>query len=172
MGIFYDKASGKIINTDLPSDGLLPLGASSTPNIPLFQALKFEKQPVKNEPTDVIEWDKPTIIDENVYSFDYKTGILKLSEGIYDISAWGLAQVTGNNRIELKLWLSDIKNNLVKGAEDKQYSARNNSQNEGSAQFNNFLLEVKDTKEFKLRMSKVGSDANLIGAKFTIKKLK
>ena len=137
-----------------------------------FQALKTTNQATTTAFSTVINWDTPTIID-SIYSFDALTGVLTInSTGLFEFSAFLLGDLIQSNRSELAVKLQE--NNVdVTGALDRQYAMRNNAQDEGSTQFNNFLLEVTTSgNTYRIQEQRIGATANITLARFTVKKLR
>lgn len=140
-------------------------------SIEVFQALKTTIQATTTTFTDVVNWDVPNIIDTN-FTFDPATGVLTvINGGLIEVSAQLLGGLTANNRSELAVKLVDSSGD-VPGALDRQYAMRNATQDEGSTQFNGFLYNAAAGETLKLQGQRVGSTANIITARFSIKMLR
>lgn len=141
-----------------------------TPKTRLFQALKTTSQATTTAFSDVIAWDVPTITDTG-FAFDNTTGVLTLVDaGVYEVSAHLLGDLIANNRSELAVQLVD-SSGAVSGALDRQYAMRNAAQDQGSTQFNSFLYTATAGESLKLQEQRVGSTANIVAARFTVKKV-
>ncbi len=106
-----------------------------------------------------------TGFDEDVnqgsdYTFNGTTGVLTFdSDGTYSVSFQVTGIQTGNNRNQTNIkMLVDTGSGFadVAGAFDKQYASRNNTQNEGSAQFNGFILPVDSGDDIKFQVQDIG----------------
>lgn len=149
-------------------DGTISTTAASTP---VFQALKTSAQATTTTFSDVVDWDVPTITD-TVFTFDNATGVLTLADaGVYEVSAHLLGDLIANNRSELAVRLVD-SSGPVPGALDRQYAMRNAAQDEGSTQFSSFLYAATAGETLKLQEQRIGETANIIAARFTVKKVK
>ncbi|MEO0331813.1 MAG: hypothetical protein AAF223_09025 [Bacteroidota bacterium] len=138
-----------------------------------FQALKTTSEPGSaNTWVDVQNWDAPTIT-ESIYSFDTTTGVLTINDtGVFEVAAHILIDDTGNNRIEQAIKLVDSAGDVA-GALDRQYSARNNGFDLGSAQFNSFYYEVTTSGEtLKLQEQHIGANCNIVSARFNVKRVR
>lgn len=143
-----------------------------TPYNQIFQALKTTALTSTTAFQDVVTWDTPTIT-EPIYSFDDATGVLTINDtGIFEVSFHALYDLLANNRIETTLKLVDSSGDVA-GALDSQYSARNGTQDQGSAQLNNFLYSVGASGEtLKLQELHVGANCQIIAARLTVKKVR
>lgn len=136
----------------------------------LFQSLKTTAQATTTAFTDVVAWDVPTISDTG-FTFNNTTGVLTLIDaGVYEVSAHLLGDLIANNRSELAVKLVDSSGD-VPGALDRQYAMRNAGADQGSCQFSSFLYVAVAGETLKLQEERVGSTANIVAAKFTVKKV-
>lgn len=137
-----------------------------------FQALKTAPQTSGTAFADVTGWDTPTIT-ESFFAFDDTTGVLTInSVGVFEVSVHALYDLLANNRIETAIKLVDSSGDVV-GALDRQYSARNGTQDQGSAQLSGFLYDVTTPGEtLKVQELHVGSNCQIIAARFTVKRVR
>lgn len=138
----------------------------------VFQALKTTAQTSGTAFADVTGWNAPTIT-ESIYSFDNATGVLTINAtGVFEVSVHALYDLLANNRIETAIKLVDSSGDVA-GALDRQYSARNGTQDQGSAQLNNFLYNVATSGEtLKVQELHVGANCQIIAARLTVKRVR
>lgn len=135
-----------------------------------FQAFKTSVQTSTLAWSDIVSWDVPIIIDSD-YIFDSSTGVLTIqTDGRYKLTVHSLFDAIGNNRVEGAVKLQ--RNNLdLPLAEDRQYLARNNTQDIGSVQINNYLIDLVSSDTLKIQEQRVGATADIISSRFTIEKI-
>lgn len=138
----------------------------------LFQALKTTTQAVTTGYVDIGGWDTPTHEDAP-FSFNVTTGELTISEnGDYELSGRWVGVLTANNRSQAQIRATQGGVEIV-GTEDINYAMRNATQNDGSAQFSNFLLSVTAAPVvITLQALRVGSTCNINLAQFTMKRIR
>ena len=134
-----------------------------------FQAIKNSSQLTTGTMEDLKGFDED--INTGDFTFDSVNGILKFNKDmIANISVHVRGLQSDGNRNQLNIQLLH-EGNVVWG--DEQYSSRNNTQNTGSAQFSNFILDVKNGEEIKLQVSDIGVSASIDNkmAKITVNEL-
>ena len=99
--------------------------------------------------------------DSSDYTVDSANGIITFdTAGTYSITFHAIGQQSDNNRCELAVDMQ-VRYGFsvftdVPGAFDRQYAARSNAQDEGSVQFNNFLLAVDPDDDIRFLMYDTG----------------
>lgn len=161
-GVFYVKTDGKPYfkndagtESDLTDTGS---GGGFTPTV--FQATKNS-----STFTSTTSFADVTGFDEDIntgsdYTFNGTTGVLTFdTAGTYSISFHAVGDQSANSRQELQCKMqADTGAGFadVAGAFDKQYSSRNTAQDEGSAQFSNFMFAASVGDDIKFQMAHVG----------------
>lgn len=102
-----------------------------------------------------------TDVDQGAdYTLNSGTGVLTFdTDGTYSISFRAVGGQSANNRNETQVRMqADTGSGFanVAGAFDRQYASRNTTQDEGSAQFNNFLFQADATDEVRFQIAHVG----------------
>lgn len=139
-------------------------GGGFTPTI--FQALKNGTQATTGTATDLTGWTVD--IASADISFNATTGVVTFdTTGTYMIS-WhvvGEDVAGGNNRCELNIQMQkDTGGGFanVAAALDSQYAVRNNTQDQGSAQFNSYALQATSTNSIKLQVFDIGVPLDIL----------
>jgi hypothetical protein len=106
----------------------------------------------------------PQIEDSAAFTVDSSGEIEILKDGRLEIHAQCLVDATANNRCELQLFGQRATGSPavfadMPGCVDKQYNARNNTQDEGSAQINGYIVDVVAGDLVRFQALRVGSTA-------------
>ncbi len=139
----------------------------------LFQSIKTTTQTSTGTYTDLVTWTTPDF-ENSDYTFNTTTGVLTFNTyGIYEISVHVFGSgSTNRTQLDIKVQ-EDVGSGYIDiiGCNDSQYTARNSTQNSGSAQINNYIRSFTATDSIKIQIKDIGSPANCVG-KFTVKRLK
>jgi hypothetical protein len=133
-------------------------GGGFTPTI--FQALKNGTQTTTGTAADITGWTED--IASADITFNTTTGVVTFdTTGTYMITCHVVGEdvAAANNRCELNIKMQlDTGGGYadVGGALDSQYAVRNNTQDQGSAQFNNFALAATATDTVKMQVFNIG----------------
>ena len=153
------------IDTELGGSSWQSGGAGASYEPSCFQALNSASKTSTTSFTDVTNLAES--INQGDYSLNGTTGeITFTSAGTYSISFHALGDQSGNNRSELGVRATvdtGTGYTVPGGATDKQYNSRNGTQDEGSAQINNFLLRADANDKIKFQLLHVGV-AQVFGA--------
>lgn len=133
-------------------------GGGFTPTY--FQALLSSSAISTGAFQDATNWNTPTHNTGSDYSFVTSTGVVTFdTDGTYMISFVMNGNTAANNRVQVDVKIvEDVGAGFVDitGAEDNQYAMRNNTQNDGSAQINNFIRTFNATDQIKFQYRDIG----------------
>lgn len=145
--------------------------------IHFFQVFKSSTQTTTNSFTDITNWGTPTHDVGNSFSFNTTSGILTFdNSGTFEITVHVVGDNNNTGRTQLMLRvLEDTGSGWVEipGFRDHQYSARNTTQNSGSAQINGAIRNFNSGDQIKVQIQDIGIalDINSDRARITVKRL-
>ena len=135
-----------------------------------FQARFQGSQDVTTAFVQVANWQASDVsTSPGLFVWDEVAGTLTVTQAaLLELSAWGLVTVTGNNRVELAI---EVTSNGVRvgDAFDRQYSARNSTQDQGSAQVSGYLYACSANEVLAVRVLRVGATCDLVNARLSVK---
>lgn len=162
-------------NADITVDAQGRITAASNGFAPtIFQGLKSGTQATTGTAVDLTGWSED--IGSADISFNATTGVVTFdTTGTYMISCHVVGEdvAGGNNRCELNIQMQLNTGGgyaNVAAALDSQYAVRNNTQDQGSAQFNSYALEASATDSVKLQVFDIGVPLDILSnrARITI----
>jgi hypothetical protein len=182
FSLFIDRLTGteyRKLQAEVGSDrtlGWSQIGGSSGFTPTTFQAIKSGTQTTTGTATDLTGWtfdvsSADVTLDSGLGEFTFNTN------GVFLVSCHVIGEdVAGaNSRCELNIKMQVNKGSGyvdLPGALDSQYAIRNNSQDQGSAQFNNYALEVESGDKVKVQVFDVGIAVDILSNRARLTMLK
>jgi len=140
------------------------IGGGFAPSV--FQALKVGTQSTSATATDLTGWASDVVSPD--VSVNSSTGVFTfINSGVYLISCHVIGEDTAGNNGRCELNIKMQANSGAgfidsPGAFDSQYAVRNNTQDQGSAQFNNYVFNASALDSIKIQVFDIGISLDVL----------
>lgn len=183
FSLFIDRLTGteyRKLQAEVGGDralGWSAIGSGGGGSVDVYQSFKSNSQVTTGTPTDLTGWAED--IATSSVAIDSASGEVTFNDaGVYLVSCHVVGEDTAGNNGRCEL---NIKMQIDRGAGyvdapaaiDAQYAIRNNTQDQGSAQFDNYALEVDSGNKIKIQVFDVGIPVEILAnrARLTILKV-